>query len=56
MEVAGISKSRLLAQSCSFGREAILEFLILLDLYESRCHVVSLAVLSGVVFPKLFRR
>jgi hypothetical protein len=56
MEVAGIRKSRLLAQSGSFGREAVLEFLILLDLYESRCHVVSLAGLSGVVFPKLFRR
>jgi hypothetical protein len=46
MEVTGRGKSGLLPQTDSFGREALLEFLILVNLYESRCHVVSLIVLS----------
>src|SRR5258706_1835998 len=53
VEVTGRAKSRLFSQTGSFGREALLEFLILPDLYESRCHVVSFSGLPGVVFPKL---
>src|SRR6202008_4093154 len=52
VEVPRRAESSLFAQTGSFGREALLEFLILLNLYESRCHVVSLAGLSGIVFPK----
>jgi hypothetical protein len=55
VEVTRRGKTGLLPQAGSFGREALFDFLILLNLYQSRCHVVSFSGLSGMVLPKLYR-